>query len=90
MIRSNLHILKTLGFLFSVPALNNAVHSGRLGLEDESAGKSICEKQFHYTFNNREASKRQLPLFTMLNTLRISQASKTTYCQQVPFFLVKS
>lgn len=45
------------------------VAMGHQGLADESAGKAIGEKWFHYTLDNREASTRQLPLFTLLNML---------------------
>lgn len=55
-------------FAFSSPTEKNA---GCCGLADESAGEAIGEKWFHYTLDNREASKRQLPLFTLLNTLSV-------------------
>lgn len=42
---------------------------GSQGLANDSAGEAIGEQWFHYTLDNREASKRQLSLFTLLNTL---------------------
>lgn len=41
----------------------------RRGWKMSQQSEAICEKQFHYTSNNRQASKRQLPLFTLLNML---------------------
>lgn len=37
---------------------------GGQGLADESAGKATGEKPFHYTLDNREASKRQAIVYT--------------------------
>lgn len=42
---------------------------GSQTLADDSAGEAIGEQWFHYTLDNKEASKRQLSLFTLLNTL---------------------
>jgi hypothetical protein len=56
MIHSNSHILRLVLLILS-PSVNAGYDRG-LGLEDESAGEAICEKQLHFTWKNREARKK--------------------------------